>query len=286
MRYLTEGELVALIPDVDVIALVSQAFEIYGRERRVSSRPAASFMVAEHEPPVLLPLKGAVCSGLGVAGALIGAQHGDYVFVVYDSRTGQPRGIVEQAAAIKRRTAASALVAAGLAGAASARVAAVVGAGRIGIAVAQRAAGFGMTSIVSGRPDSNAPGLPLQELLSQSDVVSIHCPLTPATEGMVNAAFLSAMKPTALLVNTARGRVVDQTALAQALHDGVIAGAAIDVTDPEPLPVDHPLLNAPNLLVLPHLGSATTRTREAMANMAVDNLLAGLAGQPLPTPVS
>jgi glyoxylate reductase len=143
-----------------------------------------------------------------------------------------------------------------------------------------------MTSIVSGRPDSNAPGLPLQELLSQSDVVSIHCPLTPATEGMVTAAFLSAMKPTALLVNTARGRVVDQTALAQALHDGVIAGAAIDVTDPEPLPVDHPLLNAPNLLVLPHLGSATTRTREAMANMAVDNLLAGLAGQPLPTPVS
>ena len=90
------------------------------------------------------------------------------------------------------------------------------------------------------------------------------------------------MKPTAYLVNTARGPIVDAGALERALHEGWIAGAALDVTDPEPLPADHPLLGAPNLLVLPHLGSATHRTREAMADLAVDNLLAGLAGEPMP----
>ena len=161
----------------------------------------------------------------------------------------------------------------------------VIGAGRIGRAVATRAEGFGMKTIFSGRPGSDAAGVPLHELLAESDVVTIHCPLTPDTEKMVNAAFLSAMKPTALLVNTARGRIVDQSALAAALHAGSIAGAALDVTEPEPLPTVDPLLSSPNLIVLPHLGSATNRTREAMANMAVDNLLAGLSGQPLPTPV-
>jgi glyoxylate reductase len=90
------------------------------------------------------------------------------------------------------------------------------------------------------------------------------------------------MKPTAYLVNTARGGLVDQDALARALDDGTIAGAALDVTDPEPLRPDHPLLDAPNLIVLPHLGSATHATRERMADLAVDNLLAGLAGEPLP----
>jgi len=206
MRYLTEGELVALIPDADVMALVSQAFEIYGRERRVSSRPAASFMVAEHEPPVLLPLKGAVCSGLGVAGALIGAQHGDYVFVVYDSRTGQPRGIVEQAAAIKRRTAASALVAAGLAGAATARVAAVVGAGRIArelvrllpvglprverVEVAARSPSSAAT-LVDAFPDAASRGLhaasSVAEAVADADVVFT---VTSASASVIGAGLL------------------------------------------------------------------------------------------------
>jgi glyoxylate reductase len=90
------------------------------------------------------------------------------------------------------------------------------------------------------------------------------------------------MKPTAHLVNTARGGLVDQDALAEALRQHQIAGAALDVTDPEPLPPDHPLLQAPNLIVLPHVGSATHATRERMADLAVDNLLAGLAGEPLP----
>jgi glyoxylate reductase len=94
------------------------------------------------------------------------------------------------------------------------------------------------------------------------------------------------MKPTAYLVNTARGPVVDTAAVAAALHAGEIAGAALDVTDPEPLPGDHPLLDAPNLLVLPHLGSATHATRERMADMAADNLLAGLRGERMPHQVN
>jgi phosphoglycerate dehydrogenase-like enzyme len=98
----------------------------------------------------------------------------------------------------------------------------------------------------------------------------------------VDDDFLDAMKPTAYLVNTARGAIVDQDALARALQAKRLAGAALDVTDPEPLPPDHPLLQSPNLLVLPHVGSATHATRERMADLAVDNLLAGLAGDPLP----
>ncbi len=94
------------------------------------------------------------------------------------------------------------------------------------------------------------------------------------------------MKPTAVLVNTARGAIVDQVALAAALRDGGIGAAALDVTDPEPLPADDPLLGAPNLIVLPHIGSATVTARERMAEMAVDNLLAALAGEPMPHPAA
>jgi len=161
----------------------------------------------------------------------------------------------------------------------------IVGSGRIGSAVADRARAFGMNVVASGRPDGNNPGLPLDDLLATSDIVSLHCPLTDATRGLANAEFLSKMQPHALLINTARGQVLDQVALAAALRSGEIAGAALDVTDPEPLPPSDPLLSAPNLIVIPHLGSATVRTREAMAEIAVDNLLAGLAGTPLPYPV-
>jgi phosphoglycerate dehydrogenase-like enzyme len=133
---------------------------------------------------------------------------------------------------------------------------------------------------------SRSSGLPLPDLLAAADFVSLHTPLTPETRGLIDAAALERMKPTALLINTARGGVVDQDALRSALIDGVIAGAALDVTDPEPLPPDHPLLDAPNLLVVPHVGSATVRTRARMAAMAVDNLLAALAGRPMPHPVA
>ena len=151
----------------------------------------------------------------------------------------------------------------------------IVGMGRIGRAVARRAEGFEMEVL-------SAHTVPLDELLPRADFVSLHVPLTPETQRLVDADALRRMKPTAYLVNTARGGIVDQDALARALHEGWIAGAALDVTDPEPLPADHPLLGAPNLIVLPHLGSATHATRERMADLAVDNLLAGLAGKPLP----
>jgi glyoxylate reductase len=158
----------------------------------------------------------------------------------------------------------------------------IVGRGRIGDAVARRAAGFGMDVVHSSR----SSGLPLDELLERADVVSLHTPLTADTRHLIDEQALARMKPTALLVNTARGGIVDQDALREALIEGRIGGAALDVTDPEPLPGDHPLLDAPNLLVVPHLGSATRRTRARMAEMAVENLLAALDGRPMPHAVA
>lgn len=155
---------------------------------------------------------------------------------------------------------------------------AIVGFGRIGQAVAKRAEAFGMRvlPVVRGRP--------LPQTLEQADVVSLHAPLTPQTHHLIDAEALNTMKPTAILVNTARGGLVDTQALTEALQANAIAGAALDVTDPEPLPPDHPLYEIPTALVVPHIGSATHATRERMAELAVDNLLAGLDGRPLPHP--
>jgi glyoxylate reductase len=151
----------------------------------------------------------------------------------------------------------------------------IVGHGRIGQAVARRARGFDMEVL-----DTSAH--PLDAILARADFVTLHVPLTARTHHLIDAAVLSAMKQTAILVNTARGPVVDHAALRQALIDGAIAGAALDVTDPEPLPPDDPLLDAPNLLVVPHIGSATHQARQRMTDLAVDNLLAALAGRPMP----
>jgi glyoxylate reductase len=158
----------------------------------------------------------------------------------------------------------------------------IIGMGRIGEAVARRARSFEMNVIhASARArETIAP------LLQQSDFVSLHCPLTPETRHLIDAAALAQMRPTGILINTARGPIVDQVALRAALIDGTIAGAALDVTDPEPLPADNPLLGAPNLIVVPHIGSATHRTRERMADLAVDNLLAALDGRPMPHQVT
>jgi glyoxylate reductase len=155
----------------------------------------------------------------------------------------------------------------------------VIGLGRIGRAVARRAEGFGMEVLAAGRHDD------LGEVLERADFVSLHVPLTPATRHLIGATALARMKPTAVLVNTARGPIVDQAALARALRQGQIAGAALDVTDPEPLPSDDPLWHAPNLLVVPHIGSATRTARERMTEIAVENLLAALDGRPMPHPV-
>jgi glyoxylate reductase len=154
----------------------------------------------------------------------------------------------------------------------------IVGWGRIGQAMAKRASGFDMEVLHHSR----SSGVPLDELLARSDFVSLHAPSTPDTRRMIGARELALMKPSALLVNTARGDLVDTDALVAALHDGVISGAALDVTDPEPLPGDHPLLDAPGLTVAPHLGSATGKTRAAMADLAVDNLLAAFHGERMP----
>ena len=156
----------------------------------------------------------------------------------------------------------------------------IVGIGRIGRAVAARARGFEMEVLATST--STDPGVSLDALLERSDFVSLHCPLTPATRHLIDARALGRMRPTAILVNTARGAIVDQVALRRALKEGTIAGAALDVTDPEPPAPGDPLLNAPNLLLTPHIGSATITARERMTELAVENLLAGLAGRPMP----
>src|SRR5579875_1564522 len=157
----------------------------------------------------------------------------------------------------------------------------IIGGGRIGAAVARRASGFEMTVLIHSRRTETT----FEELLARSDFVSLHCPLTDATRHLIDDRALARMRRTAILINTSRGGVVDQEAVARALHEGRIAGAALDVTDPEPLPADHPLLAAPHLIVVPHVGSATVAAREAMTALAVENVLAALDGAPMPHPV-
>jgi glyoxylate reductase len=164
----------------------------------------------------------------------------------------------------------------------------IVGLGNIGRQVARRARGFDMTVLYHNRkPNRQAEAelgctyATLPELLRRSDFVSLNVPLTQETAGMIGRDELGQMKHTASLVNLARGAVVDQEALLEALRAGWIAGAALDVTDPEPLPRDHPLLRLENVIITPHLGSATIQTRRAMKQMAVDNLKVGLEGKPL-----
>ena len=168
----------------------------------------------------------------------------------------------------------------------------IVGFGRIGRAVARRARGFGMRiifsdpSLSSPEPGVNATQVDFDTLLRESDFISLHTPLTNDTRGLINATTLSRMKATAVLVNTARGPVVDQEALYDALKSRSIFAAALDVTVPEPLPPDHPLLTLENCLVVPHIASASWRTRERMSAMAAENLIAGLKGERLPNCVN
>ncbi len=168
----------------------------------------------------------------------------------------------------------------------------IIGFGRIGQAVARRAQGFGMRILVhndipeAAISEMGAEQVSLDELLANSDYVSLHVPLTAKTHHMIGAAELGMMKPTAVLVNTARGTVVDSKALYDALRSGDILAAGLDVTEPEPIPLDDPLLTLDNCVVMPHIASASVATRRKMAEMAVDNLIAGITGQPLPTCVN
>ncbi|HEX8996239.1 MAG TPA: D-glycerate dehydrogenase [Ktedonobacterales bacterium] len=166
----------------------------------------------------------------------------------------------------------------------------LVGLGRIGLEMAKRAAGFDMRVLyydVYRREDvEREMGIiyaPLDDMLAQADFVSVHTPLTPETRHLMNRERFAAMKPSGVLINTSRGPVVETEALVEALRSGQIAYAALDVTEPEPLPADHPLVSLPNCLVMPHIASASRPTRGKMAEIAARNLIAGLKGEPLPT---
>jgi glyoxylate reductase len=164
----------------------------------------------------------------------------------------------------------------------------LIGLGRIGSEMAKRARGFDMRVLYSDvvrREDLEASlGLeyaPLDRVLAEADFISIHTPLSDETRHLIGRDQLRAMKRSAILVNTSRGPVVDNEALAEALRSGEIGGAALDVTEPEPLPADHPLVSLPNCIVVPHIASASHATRAAMARIAAENLIAGLSGKPL-----
>lgn len=166
----------------------------------------------------------------------------------------------------------------------------IIGYGRIGRAMALRATGFGMRIFVNHSrplPDEVLRHVPIEQvsfdqIISDSDFLSLHVPLTENTHHLINRDVFERMKPTAILINTARGKVVDTKALFEALRHHTIAYAALDVTDPEPLPPNDPLLSLPNCLIVPHIGSASVATRNKMAVMAAENLRAGLCGDPLP----
>ncbi|MDT7042036.1 D-glycerate dehydrogenase [Candidatus Nitronereus thalassa] len=166
----------------------------------------------------------------------------------------------------------------------------IIGFGRIGQAVAKRAHGFGMRVLVNhSRPipsellaQANVEQVSFDRVIAESDFLSLHVPLTSETQQLIDKKVLNRMKRTAILINTSRGRVVDSKALYDALRNQNIAYAALDVTDPEPISVDDPLLTLPNCLVVPHIASASVATRRKMALMAAENLRAGLAGEDLP----
>ncbi|MFW6082440.1 MAG: 2-hydroxyacid dehydrogenase [Chloroflexota bacterium] len=165
----------------------------------------------------------------------------------------------------------------------------VVGLGRIGTAVARRGRGFDMRVLYHDphpkpelEEELELSHVPFEELLREVDYLSIHAPLVPDTFHLVDEEALRAMNPEAFLINAARGEIVDTGALVEALRKDWIRGAALDVTDPEPLPADHPLVALPNCIVVPHIGSATVHARNQMAEIAAENLLAGLRGERLP----
>lgn len=168
----------------------------------------------------------------------------------------------------------------------------LIGFGRIGKAMARRAAGFDMRVVyydpneTKPTPDLDAKRVDFETLLKESDYISLHTPLTPDTRHLIDAEALSKMKPNAVLVNTARGPIVDPDALYESLKEKRIFGAGLDVTEPEPLPLDSPLLTLDNIVITPHIASAGRMTRDKMSWMAARNLIAGLKGEPLPNCVN
>jgi len=169
----------------------------------------------------------------------------------------------------------------------------LVGLGRIGSGMARRARGFEMRVLYYDvcrrqdlEEDLGIAYVDLDTLLAESDFISLHTPLTPDTRHLIDSREFGLMKETAILINSSRGPIVEPKALYQALSTGRIAGVGLDVTDPEPIPPDDPLLSLENAVIVPHIGSASVATRTKMAVMAAQNLIAGLRGEPLPNPVN
>ncbi len=169
----------------------------------------------------------------------------------------------------------------------------IIGLGRIGKEVARRASGFGMRVLAHDEyqdtdfaANNNVEYTDMDTVLREADFLTLHVALTPETRRLIGSAEFAKMKPTAILINAARGQVVDTDALVAALESGEILAAALDVTDPEPLPADHPLVSMDNCIVVPHTASATVQTRDAMASLAARNLVAGLQGEKPPAAVN
>ncbi|MFA6036272.1 MAG: D-glycerate dehydrogenase [Candidatus Micrarchaeia archaeon] len=169
----------------------------------------------------------------------------------------------------------------------------IIGLGRIGTEVAKRANGFGM-KILTTTPDPNEPNakevgaqiVPLETLLKESDFITIHVPLNENTRGMLGEKQFAMMKPTAFIINTARGEIIDEKAMIRALQEKRIAGAALDVYEKEPIGVDYALIGLSNVILMPHIGSASRETRDMMAVIAADNIIAVLQGKPAPNHVN
>ncbi|MDO8339951.1 MAG: D-glycerate dehydrogenase [Candidatus Burarchaeum sp.] len=169
----------------------------------------------------------------------------------------------------------------------------VIGMGRIGTAVARRAKGFNMkiltASTEADRKNADEVGaemVPLEQLLRESDFITVHVPLMPETTKMLGEKQFAMMKPTAYLINDARGEIIDEQALVKALKEKRIAGAALDVYEKEPIGADNPLVGLDNVVIVPHIGSASRETRDKMAEMAAENVLTALTGKPVPNPVN
>jgi glyoxylate reductase len=169
----------------------------------------------------------------------------------------------------------------------------IIGLGRIGKEVARRASGFGMRVLAHDEyqdadfaAQNNVEYTDMDTVLREADFLTLHVALTPETRHLIGSAEFAKMKPTAILINASRGPVVDTDALVAALQSGEILAAALDVTDPEPLAADHPLVNMDNCIVVPHTASATVQTRDAMATLAARNLIAGLQGEKPPASVN
>lgn len=269
----SEAELIRRGKEADVIAVANQPLPAGAVEQFQNLKLlTVAFTGVDHIPLTVCREKGVtVCNCAGYSTAAVAE-------LVFGMAIALCRRLPGCDAAVRRGGTRDGLVGLELCG----KTFGVVGAGAIGRRVAAIAGAFGCRVLAysrTERPETGLTYVPLPELLRESDIVSLHLPLSGETRGLIGEAELAMMKPTALLINTARGPVVDSAALARALRQGVIAGAGVDVFETEPpLPPEHPLLSAPNLIAAPHVGFATEEALEKRAAIAFENIRCWLAG--------